>query len=879
MSDGVMPGMPVGSGTGCLAPGHVKRDELISRMLQDRNALRMITAPRGFGKTELAREYAARLFSPGDVRWVDASCPDFLLGLDGEDASTLFEGLSSKLVILDGLPWLHEQRAHTLSRCIDAALYAGVEVIATTLPSCDCLDVLQPDRLCVHAADLLVMEQECAPGQMREQDGDGRMFAKKRWRDAGGILFGRVASVIWGVDAQARQDCLVGLFAEKLPLDVLRAMFAMLLLESGTVRDLEAVGITLRTEDLALLVRDYPVFGLDAASGGFSVATFELADLRRAVLANKLESSMLEGDEALSERILGVLFKSGKLRRGSDVIDTFCSDARCATWLEERGWDFLDSGELGLVSKLLDRCPDQVYVASGVIQSLHAWLAGFSGDRHEACHIARRVISSSRHAARPDVATIASRIALALFDDDAITSTDKITLSSKDDPQSPLDFLASVIDICTNVELARAFALESSGDDLRYEKSRRAPGRQRARNLTMAFTQHFDRFGDSRAFRLALHLLAHVDDAGLRRLVQELGCDSVLKMRRCGVSSFSEAILVRDLWRTGYFGLVGPVMDRRDARVLDGASHMLGVLASYCGRSDAQVPWEVHGVKDGDSTRQHQPNVITTGADDLYVRLFGGFEVVVGDRHLNEGKWRKKARALFALLTINHGRDVPRDDIFTQIWPGSSRTHALDCFYTVWANCVSMVGEAPYLERNGEYCRIDPRFVRSDVAEFEQLTRHLLMADHDPKYLLDTYAKIEALYRGPLFPSERGVRLINAQRDRYRALYVDAMVAASECALRMADLRIALWFARKALEEDQGREDVYRALMKAQIASGQRCPAIKTYLACRDYLQSTLGLDPSLETRELYSSLVTTDPELLRLESTLAANSPLRSSS
>ena len=160
--------------------------------------------------------------------------------------------------------------------------------------------------------------------------------------------------------------------------------------------------------------------------------------------------------------------------------------------------------------------------------------------------------------------------------------------------------------------------------------------------------------------------------------------------------------------------------------------------------------------------------------------------------------------------------------------------------------------------------------MRSDVAEFEQLTRHLLASDHDAGHLLDTYAKIEVLYRGSLMPSEKNVRAVNAQRDRYRALYVDAMVAATECALQAHDMRVALWFARKAMEEDQTREDVYRALMKAQIASGQRCPAIKTYLSCRDYLQSSLGLDPSIETRELYNALVTTDPELLRLETALA---------
>lgn len=856
--------------TRTLPAGHVKRDELVSTMLQDRNVLRLITGPAGFGKTELAHEYARRLFSADDVTWIDATSPDFLLILDkGDNASLRRVAAASALVVLDGLPWLHEERARTLSECIDEVLFAGIEVIVTTTPSCDSLSALQTDRVSIHAADLLVSEQECAPCQVTEQDGGSRAFARKRWNDAGKRLFGRVPSVIWGVNTEAQRDCLKGLFAEKLPLDLICGMFAMFLFETGGMRDLEAACIMLRSEDIALIVRDYPVFGIDTVSGEFKVARFELDDLKRAIIENKLEPVVLEGNHALSERVLGALFRRGDLRRGSAVIDAFCNDERCASWLVERGWDFLDAGETHLVSTLLGRCPEAIYAGSGVLQAMHAWVAGLSGDGREACHIARHVLVMRQSAQRPDIARIAARIALAQFDDNAIISTERNELASETAPIDPIDFIACVLDSCTNVEVARAFRLDCSQDDVRYEKTRRAPGKQRARQLTALFTEHAERFGDSRAFRVALHVLAHVDSTDLHHLVRDLGCDAVLRMRRGGVTSFSDAVLVRDMWQAGYFGLVGPVIDRRDARVLDGAAHMLEALATCCGYETIAIPWNL---RDASAHGAAPVSKVTDGSniDEMYVRLFGGFEVTIGDRFLSEGKWRKKARALFALLVLNQGRDVPRDDLFKQMWPGLPRAHALDNFYTVWGNCISIVGEAPYLERNGEYCRIDPRFVRSDVAEFEQLTRHLLASDHDAGHLLDTYAKIEVLYRGSLMPSEKNVRAVNAQRDRYRALYVDAMVAATECALQAHDMRVALWFARKAMEEDQTREDVYRVLMKAQIASGQRCPAIKTYLSCRDYLQSSLGLDPSIETRELYNALVTTDPELLRLETALA---------
>ena len=254
--------------TRTLPAGHVKRDELVSTMLQDRNVLRLITGPAGFGKTELAHEYARRLFSADDVTWIDATSPDFLLILDkGDNASLRRVAAASALVVFDGLPWLHEERARTLSECIDEVLFAGIEVIVTTTPSCDSLSALQTDRVSIHAADLLVSEQECAPCQVTEQDGGSRAFARKRWNDAGKRLFGRVPSVIWGVNTEAQRDCLKGLFAEKLPLDLICGMFAMFLFETGGMRDLEAAGIMLRSEDIALIVRDYPVFGIDTVSG------------------------------------------------------------------------------------------------------------------------------------------------------------------------------------------------------------------------------------------------------------------------------------------------------------------------------------------------------------------------------------------------------------------------------------------------------------------------------------------------------------------------------------------------------------------------------------------------------------------------------------
>ena len=72
--------------------------------------------------------------------------------------------------------------------------------------------------------------------------------------------------------------------------------------------------------------------------------------------------------------------------------------------------------------------------------------------------------------------------------------------------------------------------------------------------------------------------------------------------------------------------------------------------------------------------------------------------------------------------------------------------------------------------------------------------------------------------------------------------------------------------AIKGMEVDSKREDTYFALMKAQIAAGQRCGAIRTYFECRKFLSDELGLDPSRETKGLYDQLISIDPTLLKLD-------------
>ena len=111
-------------------------------------------------------------------------------------------------------------------------------------------------------------------------------------------------------------------------------------------------------------------------------------------------------------------------------------------------------------------------------------------------------------------------------------------------------------------------------------------------------------------------------------------------------------------------------------------------------------------------------------------------------------------------------------------------------------------------------------------------------------------------------PSEQDNEfVVQARKDR-RMQLVDALVAAADRLVAADDAQEGLWFARAALRRDRTREDAYTALMRAQLAAGQRTAALETYFECRRFLTTELGIDPSLATMELYRSIIETE-ELL----------------
>lgn len=269
-----------------------------------------------------------------------------------------------------------------------------------------------------------------------------------------------------------------------------------------------------------------------------------------------------------------------------------------------------------------------------------------------------------------------------------------------------------------------------------------------------------------------------------------------------------------------------------------------------------------------------QSSSITTGEDGeptCRVRLFGGLDVRVAGRTVNDADWgKRKARSLFVYLATRRGRDAPRDQILETLWPEMDERRARNNFYVVWSSMkgalmgtAGKVGKCPFLENTNGMCRTIPGLVVTDLDVFDGHVAEARKAESvgDARVALEAYQRASEVYTGELLPADLYDDWLQPIREHYRQEAGDVMLAMARICEEGGEIERALAHVRRAIANDPWREDLFQALLRYQIATGQRSAAIETFMACRRRLSEDLGLDPAVETKRLYEQVLAMEDE------------------
>ncbi|ATY30891.1 AfsR/SARP family transcriptional regulator [Sphingomonas psychrotolerans] len=210
-----------------------------------------------------------------------------------------------------------------------------------------------------------------------------------------------------------------------------------------------------------------------------------------------------------------------------------------------------------------------------------------------------------------------------------------------------------------------------------------------------------------------------------------------------------------------------------------------------------------------------------------------------------------------SVLAAPHRR-IGRSQLAAALWPDQDDEGARRCLATALWRLKQRLGTLNALLRIGKETIA--------LAEDDAMWIDAIAFEHGVEAALDDPAKLDnaadrdalkqalGLYRGD-FLEFSAVDAIVIERERLRALYLDAALELARACKRHGDWRTACELGRAICTVEPLREDAQRLLMEAMVACGNRAQAVQHYRGFERLLAEELAVRPMRETRELAASI------------------------
>lgn len=221
----------------------------------------------------------------------------------------------------------------------------------------------------------------------------------------------------------------------------------------------------------------------------------------------------------------------------------------------------------------------------------------------------------------------------------------------------------------------------------------------------------------------------------------------------------------------------------------------------------------------------------------------------------------RQARHCFARLIGAHGRQVSREELADELWPGElpmawetairaivSKLRAVLSGSGWTGASISAVSGSYQLDLPGE------AWVDIDAAADAIHRAEAALANGGADVACGWALAARAISSRPLLPGLDGPWL-ELERGRLADIRIRALSCLVEAWMRRGDATLAARDAQEALRLDPLREISHRWLIRAELAAGDRAAAVRAYEQCSRILWEELGVVPSPETTALVSGL------------------------
>ncbi len=251
----------------------------------------------------------------------------------------------------------------------------------------------------------------------------------------------------------------------------------------------------------------------------------------------------------------------------------------------------------------------------------------------------------------------------------------------------------------------------------------------------------------------------------------------------------------------------------------------------------------------------------------LRLCLFGPLRASVGGQvAIDEHFTRRKAKALLALLYLERGRYIPRDELIETLWPnldempadsGRLKQTALVLRRALEGAHSRRTGWQYILERGGTYYFNTQVAYQCDLEDFEQELQHAY-ADRqagEAGAALAHFQRAFALRRSELLPESRYDDWASSHGVAEREQYLQALEDAARLHGARGDHARAIELLKRAAREDPLRESSAQQLMEWLSLKRDKTEALRVYTRLRNHLATKLQLEPNPVITALYHAI------------------------
>jgi DNA-binding SARP family transcriptional activator len=243
--------------------------------------------------------------------------------------------------------------------------------------------------------------------------------------------------------------------------------------------------------------------------------------------------------------------------------------------------------------------------------------------------------------------------------------------------------------------------------------------------------------------------------------------------------------------------------------------------------------------------------------------LAGKVAVVSGDRIVDETSLPGlQGRVVLAMLAAERERSLSHEELAEELWTGdppSAWETGLKALISKLRTALAVVGLDGqtiagafrlYQLRLPAGTWIDLEAAADALHRAETLARTDRM-DEAAGWALGA----RAIATRPFLEGVNGP-WVERRRAWLRDVYLRSLEVLAEVWIARGDPVLAVADTEEALRSEPFRESLYRVLMRAHAAAGNRAEALRTYEKCRSLLADDLGVGPSPETEAIYLEIL-----------------------